>query len=131
MSSQDLCPTYPCTAARSSEPVIGVAIASLLVLLGAIALVTWAGEAKVSQEAPPPACLARGPVTSDQIDAAVVRVRAADAAATRTAQNGSPYAAAKIGLPASGPEHDQAVKAATALAAARDSLAQLCAVARA
>ena len=128
MATHSPCDSYPRLPSASSEPTLGIALASLAVLVGAIALVTWAGEASVPLD-PPPACVAGGQVTSAQIDAASLKVRTAQAAATRAAQNGSPYAAAKLGLPASGAEYDQAVAAAVRLKAAQAELMQLCAAA--
>jgi hypothetical protein len=92
----------------------------------ATGMVWWIGGINAAQEARSAVCRPGDQVTSAQVQAATARLRAASRTAHYTAISGSDYAAAKIGLPLSSPEHQIALAAAAEAAAARADLARLC-----
>ena len=129
MSNINPCVTIERAAPYRAGPAAGQAIAAMILLAGAVGLTAWAGRAAVSYPEPAEACAAGGPVSSAQIQAATLRVRFADAAATSAALGGSAYAAAKVGSPGGGVERAMAEAAARDLQAARAALTRLCAAA--
>lgn len=100
---------------------------AVLATAAGVGLIWWMGGVQAGLRVQPAKCRPADRVTSAQVDEAIERVRAASTRARYTAITGSEYAAAKIGLPLSSPEHRLAQTAAEDLAAARQELALLCA----
>lgn len=119
-------PTPAVTASRSRF--LRLEDFAALATVSAIGLAWWMGEAGMPRESRS-ACPSGDRVNSAHADEAAGRVRAAVQKAGYTAMGGSPYVAAKLGLPHGSPEHRLAQAAAAELAAARQDLARACALA--
>ncbi|HTI67031.1 MAG TPA: hypothetical protein VL460_05725 [Caulobacteraceae bacterium] len=100
---------------------------AVLATTAGVGLIWWMGGSQAGLRPHPANCRPADRVTSAQVEVATARVRAASKRARYTAISGSEYAAAKIGLPLSSPEHGLAMAAAKDLAVARQDLARLCA----
>ena len=94
MSSAALCSTIPRTEPYHHAPAAGQAIAAAILFAGAVGLTVWAGHGAAAPPGAPAPCAAGGSVSSAQLEAATLRIRYADAAATSAAFGGSAYAAA-------------------------------------